>query len=157
MNHAAWLLTVLIAGCGSPHTSPITTTITSAAPADDIHGVFPVTATANHAVEVLAQNSCAVKAQEEMWDSRAEVSLSAIKPGTQDTGAQLARGVLGIGWLQPDGTCEFRFTLDFPIPLTTPGGYLLAISPNGATYTATWKFDTRPVPGQRIQIELPVG
>lgn len=84
-----------------------------------------------------------------VYDSSGEVKLWSLKSGA-DIDQLFASGALGIGRLQPDGSCEFRLNLEFPTPPTPPDGYLITVSPADSPVTRTQRYDPALVSKGRL-------
>lgn len=61
--------------------------------------------------------------------------------------------VLGIGWLQPDGSCEFRLNLEFPTP-PTPVDYVLTIGLEHEALTTSWRIPSTGSTDNRFNVKL---
>ena len=114
----------VLAGCADqPDKPPVLATTTSlpAAPAaDDDHTIFSGSVFSATGVIPGVQKSCKVTGQDgSVYDAEAEVMLWTLKPDG-DTDQVVALSSLGIGWLLPNGSCEFRLNLEFPTPATPP-------------------------------------
>ncbi|OBB14628.1 hypothetical protein A5761_01615 [Mycolicibacterium setense] len=102
---------------------------------DDGHTMFSGSVVSTTGVIPGVQKSCTVKAQDgSVYDTDAEVSLWTLK-SADDTDQLVGRNSLGIGWIRPDGSCEFRLNLEFPTPASPPYGYLITVSPTDSGLT----------------------
>lgn len=141
------IVVAVIAACARGHEA-------SASEHESGYGALRFTAVASHGVIPGVQNSCtAAAADGSHWDSQSEVEF-----WTADSdGASrdlLATGVLGIGRIQPDGSCAFRGTIDFATP-EAGTAYRLTVSPTGSTLTSGWNFDAKQVTSSdRARVEL---
>jgi hypothetical protein len=146
-----------LSGCaGEENISATTTTVTvtkSASTVEDGLTRFSLKVFATKGVIPGVENSCMVKSLgAKDYDSAANVSLWKMK-SDEEIDQLAASGVLGIGWLQHDGNCNFHVTLEFPTPPTPPHAYRITISPDGDALTTGANISSSEI-GRPLTFEL---
>jgi hypothetical protein len=154
--------TFVLASCADKRPPAATTVTVTGSASADRGGFTLISGTAYSSTGVIpsVQDSCTVKlpAPEVPYDARGHVMLFTEKPAVQGGSETLLQdSVLGIGWEQSDGSCEFFLSLGFPTPSPTPAAYILSITPDKDPRgsTTTWRIPTSEVSGGgRFRVNL---